>query len=34
MGRNLSENADKPLEVKVSLPNSNGETEEFFVSVR
>ncbi len=30
----VSENEDKPLEVKVSLPNSNGETEEFFVSVR
>ena len=30
----VSENADKPLEVKVSLPNSNGETEDFFVSIR
>lgn len=30
----VSENEDKPLKVKVSLPNSNGENEEFFVSVR
>ena len=30
----VSEDEDKPLEVKVSLPNSNGENEEFFVSVR
>lgn len=28
------ENTDKPLKIKVMLPNSNGETEEFFVSVR
>lgn len=27
-------NTDKPLKIKVMLPNSNGETEEFFVSVR
>lgn len=28
------ENEDKALKVKITLPNSNGETEEFIVSVR
>lgn len=28
------ENEDKPVKLKVTLPNSNGETEEFIVSVR
>lgn len=28
------ENEDKPLKLKVTLPNASGETEEFFVSIR
>ena len=30
----VSENEDKPLKVKVMLPNASGEAEEFIVSVR
>lgn len=30
----VSENEDKPLKVKITLPTSNGETEEFIVTVR
>lgn len=30
----VSENEDKALKVKITLPNSNGEAEEFIVSVR
>lgn len=30
----VSENKDKALKVKITLPNSSGETEEFIVSVR
>ena len=28
------ENGDKPLKLKITLPSSNGEVEEFIVSIR
>lgn len=34
MPSQVYENTDKPLKIKVMLPNASGETEEFIVSVR
>lgn len=28
------ENTNKPMKIKVTLPNAGGETEEFIISVR
>ena len=32
--KEVSENTDKPLMLRITLPNSTGETEEFIITIR